>query len=64
MSARRAYFSIPLAVETDRPQKVVTKLIKKILLNKQDFTFEPLSNQQNNINVSKPNLTLLKRENF
>lgn len=29
MSARRAYFSIPLAVKTDRPQKVVTKLQKK-----------------------------------
>lgn len=51
MSARRAYFSIPPAVKTDRPQKEIAKIIKKILPTKQDLSFESLSNQQNNIYV-------------
>jgi len=51
MSARRAYFSIPPAVKTDRPQKSWYKINKKNPAKQAGLSFEALSNQQNNIYV-------------
>jgi len=45
MSARRAYFSVPPAVKTDRPLKDQANLQKKILLYKQDFQYQNYSSE-------------------